>query len=448
MLAIVWRSLGASILFSLFCQSLDLWAAGISIREQSIRSGGMANAGDGVSTGDAASFFSNPASIGSLPGHSFSLGINIVSAGVEWKDGTSSSPITGLPPYESNASASSENSGGVIPSIFGSHAIGDFRIGWGFSVPAGAVNNYKKDWFGRYYAYETEVSVRSFDLAGAYNINKMITVALGIQYQTGSILLSAAGDLGLLGAQTAGTAMGQHDTIGEFSGDSTGFGGLMGVTVDLKSISIGLSVKGGVRHTAKGKQNYRDQTPEAAQVRVGAIAGGQASLAESDDAEAEIVAPQTTILGMRFEASPKMRAYASINHTKWSSNGQLVIKYNNTERVTALHYKNSLSLSVGGEFDLNKSITLRGGLGIDPSVTEDKYIAARNPDGDRVIIAFGGGYNAGKFSVDAGFSYYSIEDSKVEQSPTTHPSNASRGYFSATGSQSRTLFLLGGSMTI
>src|SRR3546814_5401796 len=58
-----------------------------------------------------------------------------------------------------------------------------------------------------------------------------------------------------------------------------------------------------------------------------------------------------------------------------------------------LDYKDSYSVSLGGEYDVSPALTLRAGTMFDRSPTHPQHLTTRVPDGDRTWLSAGATYN-------------------------------------------------------
>lgn len=409
-----------------------VFAAGTSFRDKSVRSSGMALAADGVATGETNSIFANPAVIGSFDKHSFALALTYASAEREYKN-------TSPGATSSNESVSDS---GIIPTLSAVHPINDkIGIGWGFHALSIGSIEAESDFFGRYHNTRSTTRVTSFDVMGNYKVNKMISVGLGIQYQMVEGLQARMVDGGLLsgGALPAGSA----DFEAEVTGTSSSAGFLFGLAfAPQDNLSIGFGFRSGIKHTLEGDQKYKDQNAFASGVR-------QASpfLANTIKSEMGVEVPATYILGGRFQLNKKLGLNASFNFTEYSALDELVVKYPDfptQSDTTILKYSDSLSVGLGADFALSNAIVLRGGLGIDGDVGNDKYRSPITAAGS-TILAFGGSYLAANFSIDASFSYYLMDDFKIDQKANLYPDNILRGDLKADVTTSVWYFGLGGS---
>ncbi len=417
------------------------WASGLALRQQSVRSSSMALAGDGVANGDATSVFANPATVTSADQQTFTLGLTYVSMDKEWSEGKSSIPST--------SSSTSITESGTAPALAGMHPITkQFSVGWGFSVPFGGSVDYKKDWIGRYYGTKTQFEVRSFDVVGGFRLNKMVGFGAGLQYQMADATIARAADLGtIVGSKDPSLANpGKMDSVIEFKGDSSGTGFVFGVSVDPTStLHLGLGYRSPVKHKLKGDSVWQDQSAMAGTVR-GQL-GAAMPVFKDNKAELEMTAPQVINLGGEFELSKAVSLFANINRTQWSSISDLTIEYPSANAVnrTQLNYHNTTSVSLGGAFALNHNFSVRGGLGFDPEVADDKDKTPATVDGDRRVIGLGGTFSTKEFAVDAGLTYYNVSDYTVDQKKTSYSDNNLRGDLSAKTSTSIMTYMIGGS---
>ena len=428
-------SFSLSLLFMTGFSTLSL-GAGVSLREQSIRSASMAMAADGVGVGDAASLYANPASIGNLSGQHISLGLRSVSSSAEWKGTGAGSTV------ETSQSAKSKN--GMLPSLHGVHAINDkVNVGWGVAPTFGASVEYEDNWMGRYYSEEIALSNLVLDVVGSYKVSDNLVVGGGVYYSQSSFTLATAVDIGRLTQAAGGTPFAQDSSM-TFEGDSAGAGYSLGALYKpMDNLTVGLGFRSALVNEYEGSVTYKDSSAQAAAFRSTASATN-ATLAASSDATVRTVQPQIATLGISYDLDVGSSLFVNINQTKWSSNGRLDVKYNNGFTGEEIDYEDTLSYSIGGQYQLDEAITLRGGVGIDPEVaTTAASKGVRGVDGNRTIVALGGGYKVSDYTFDFGYSMYMIDEVKVARAESL-----TKSALNAKGNSTLSFFMLGGSMTL
>ncbi len=102
-------------------------------------------------------------------------------------------------------------------------------------------------------------------------------------------------------------------------------------------------------------------------------------------------------------------------------------------------YRNTWNLSVGTDYYVSDTMTLRGGVGFDQSPARDLYRNVQAPDIDRYAIALGGHYQATKaVGFDLGWTHLFIRDASIN--PPVQVTGAQQTFTNGTVSSEADVF--------
>tara|TARA_B100000678_G_scaffold291050_1_gene305979 strand:+ start:771 stop:1301 length:531 start_codon:yes stop_codon:yes gene_type:complete len=129
--------------------------------------------------------------------------------------------------------------------------------------------------------------------------------------------------------------------------------------------------------------------------------------------------PASTELGVRWTATDKLRVYADMIWTDWSSLEALELDYENPDQpnsIEELNYQDAGRYSLGFDYDISPGWTLRAGYAFDQTPVQPESRSARIPDNDRHVLAVGASWNASEtWSVDLAYNRIEIEDVEFYQ---------------------------------
>ena len=124
------------------------------------------------------------------------------------------------------------------------------------------------------------------------------------------------------------------------------------------------------------------------------------------DARAPITLPDSLSASAVFRAGEKTRILAGWEWTNWSVFDAIRIESagGNPISTSPQNYKDSMSVHLGGEYDVSDRLTLRAGVATDSTPTVDAWRTSRVPDGDRTWLTAGASWKVSD-SLEARFSY-------------------------------------------
>lgn len=363
-------------------------ASGYAVREQSPVAQGTSQAGAAARGDDPSFMFFNPAAIG------WSTGI-VVSTGV-----------SGIIPSSSNTSGSgtraaifggSPISGGLGGSAGYAAALGNFAVSarlseqWAIGVtgntPWGLTTKYENDYVGRYHALTS--TLRSFNLSPsiAWRPLPNLVVAAGLQIQGLQARLSSAVDYGAAGATNpllarAGFAPGAFDGRATTRGSSTDVGWTVGVQWEpITGTRVGLGFRSAIFSRLQGGAQF-DGVP--------ALLSTSVNFANTP-ITAKVATPEVLTFGVSHRIGERWTALAGAEWTNWSRFRELRIDFANgrAPSVTDERWRNTAFVSLGGEYRMTDTVTLRAGVAWDQSPVPAATRTPRIPDSNRYWLSAG-----------------------------------------------------------
>jgi len=415
-------------LVTFFClASTPALAAGYGLREHSTEAMGEAYAG-AVATGSDAGFLSyNPAAAGATQGGDFAI------SAVSIMPGSSANYTTALTaagtPAGGNAQPKDFIRNAIVPDIAIRQRLDDrLSVGVSLSVPWGLSTKYPNGWAGRYYALGSKLAIVNITPVVAYDIAPGVTIAGGLQVQHATGSLSAAVDIGTLGALSGlpGSVPGAEDGSSTFKGAAWGYGYVLGARAELDDgWTLGISYRSQVHHTLSGPWTFQMDS-----VGLGAAIRSATTLLSDTRAKAKLTTPGDLQFGMRKQFAEDWTILASADWTDWSSFKNLTVVAANPVQpndVTVANWKGSWLLALGAEYAASDAIALRAGAALDQTPVPDLTLESRVPDADRTWLAAGGTWHATP-ALDLKLSYgHLFNDTRSFTQTSAMTGNALRG---------------------
>jgi long-chain fatty acid transport protein len=395
-------------------------ASGFQIRENSAQNMGRAFAGMATSIGDAAAVTNNPAAMSTFEETTVRNDISLIDLTADFEGGGTTAVGTPL----------SGNDGGdpgdlaVVPALAAviplSGALDNVTFGASVTAPFGLKTEYDRNWVGRYNAVTSDVKIVDLTLAASIAITDRFSVGVGLITERADVTLTNAIDYG-----TAICAAGnpancfnpafpfrpqQNDGFLEVAGDDTSVGWLVGLHArPTDRLTIGLSHRSEIDHDLEGTADFT--APAAVTAALGPQVADQAIYAP-------LTTPSVTTVGVRFDVTDDARVMLDYQRTGWSSLDAVRIfrSANNTLLgFEEFNWKDSDLWALGGEFDLSDAFTLRAGVAMDETPSNDDDRTPRLPDEDRMLYSFGLSWKVSeRMTVDAAYTRIEIDDPTVD----------------------------------
>jgi long-chain fatty acid transport protein len=378
--------------------STQAMAAGFALNEQSISGMGTSFAGRSSSADDATTLFGNPAGMSRLKREEVSFGMAAINAKTDIKN-TSGAP--------------GSNDGDMVP--FTAVPMGYYvnplnekwAVGVGVYVPFGLITDYESGFSGRYHGDYSEVRVITVQPTVSYRFNEKLSVGFGPTFNRIDGQLESA----------VRSPIGASDSRVKIKGDDTALGFNIGMLYEISpQTRIGATYHSKVDYTLEGDTRVSGNDPA-----LGAIgAYGQY------DASLDLETPESIDFSLTHELNDQLTIYGGAMLTRWSRLESIVVEnkgvapgpasasFSTIEEEQDWH--DTWSYALGAAYKLNKEWTLRTGVALDQSPTNNTHRSPRIPTGDRTAVSFGLAWNpTDDMTVDLAYSYLWEEDTKIRQ---------------------------------
>ena len=387
-------------------------ASGFQLKENSVKSLGSAFAGAGVRDDDSSVVVNNPATMARFEGTTFQADVMAIDPGIEFQgSGTDAlgRPLTGGDGGDAGDIA-------AVPALSVIHKLDNgLAFGAMISAPFGLKTEYDNGWQGRYFGQKSEVEIVDLTLSAALDIvPDRFSVGAGLIYSRADVTLSQAIDFGTALFSNPATrplpfALPQAaDGFAEVQGDDTGFGFIVGANFSpTDKLAIGLSYRSEIDYELSGSVDWTVPDNVAA---VFAASPTTRPLFQDGSITADLTTPSVTSVDVRYDFTDRFAMMATWAETGWESMREVRIDFANPDpdSVEPFDWRDTEFMSLGGEFKLNDSFTLRAGVAYDETPTPIETRSPRLPDDDRTWYSVGGTWTASE-ALELNFGYTYLE---------------------------------------
>jgi long-chain fatty acid transport protein len=391
--------------------STQLFAGGFAINEQSISGMGTGFAGHSSSAEDASTVSGNPAGMARLKREQFTLG----AAGIYAN--------TDIDHSRSTLGGSSE--GDMVPTIgipmgYYVKPLDDhWAVGVGVYVPFGLATDYEHGFAGRYWADKSVVKVITFQPTVSYAFNDKVSIGIG------PTINRLDGELTSRTINAANPVSGGDGQV-KLTGDDTAIGFKAGILIQATDRTrLGLTYQSKVDYTVKGDTKVRNLRPSPVLPAFNFKA----------DASLDLTTPESIDLSFTHELNDRWTLYAGSTWTRWSRVQALTIENSGNRTATALglgeiseeqNWHDTWAHAIGAAYKLNAQWTLRTGVSVDQSPTNNVDRSPRIPTGDRRVFSVGSSYSpTDDLTLDFAYAYLK------EESVDINLVSASKGAYSS-----------------
>ncbi len=405
-------------------------ASGFQLKENSVKAMGRAFAGSGVAEGDASVVVNNPATMTSFEGTTIQSDVTVVDLNAKFEGGgyagvgfgPAATPLTG---------GDGGNAGDVtpIPAMSIIHKFGNgLTVGAMVSAPFGLKTEYESGWVGRYSALTSDVKTVDLTLSLAYEIvPDRFSVGAGIVYERAEAELSKAVDFGsALFANPATRPLPfarpqARDGEAVITGDDTGIGYILGVNFrPTDKLAIGLSHRSEIDHELQGSADWT--VPGDVATILGS-SPSTAPLFRDGNALAKLTTPSVTSLSVAYQFNDQLTLMADYAETDWHSLKEIRIEFANPDpdSVEDFSWGDTRFWSIGAEYKLSDTFTLRGGYAYDETPTTFATRTPRLPDEDRRWYSIGLTWNMSEqVEINAGYTRIEPDSPKIGVRESVH----------------------------
>lgn len=388
---------------------LPVAAGAFYIPQQSIDGVGRAFVGNTAVARDAATVFANPAGMTMLDGPEITVGASGLFLDLDLDNSRSTASAPGT--LGAGAPLSGNDGGSpidprVVPNLYLALPVvdRDLWFGIGLTMPFGISVEYKDDWFGRYNAIESSLTVVNIGPVVGYRVTDVLSIGGGIDIQYADAkLINAIPDPFVPGGPTAAS-----DGRSKLTGDDWAWGVNAGVLLQpSEKTRVGLHYRSAIDYNIEG----------TARIRTPASFGGTTS---TRDAETDLDLPDVVSLDIAHQLTPSLTLLAGGSWFAWSRFDELRIKTDDLDNeVTKQGYRNSITAGVAAECALTDAWTLRTGFQYDQSPTRNATRNTGLPDGDRYWLAAGVGFApTAALRFDVAYAHTFFEEVDIDQTQT------------------------------
>ena len=366
-------------------------ASGFALIEQNGSGLGNAYAGGAASAEDASTIFYNPAGMSRLSGKQIAVAGSLIKPSAKFtNNGSSPAAASGQPLGGNGGDAGSL---ALLPNAyFAMDIIPQMKFGLGINAPFGLKTEYEAGWAGRFQALKSEVKTINVNPTLSYQVNEMVSLGVGLDYQKINAELT---NNVVLGLGVVGTAK----LTGSDNAWGYNLGALFQVNPDTR---VGVAYRSSINYKLSGDL---------------LVTGPTGTTVKDPSVTADIKTPDSLSLSAFNQINSSWDFMGDITWTGWGKFNELRVVDSSTGATASLtneNWKNTYRVSVGANFHYNDQWTSRMGIAFDQSPVEDQYRTARIPDNSRTWLSIGGQYKPNKESaLDFGYAHLFVKDASI-----------------------------------
>jgi long-chain fatty acid transport protein len=403
--------------------------AAFQLKENSAKGLGRAFAGSGSAPGDASVVVTNPAAMRHLKETQFQADLSIISFGAEFEGGGRlvgpTGPGTGFP--ISGGNGGDAGTVAPVPAAYFHTMLGEkTHLGASLSVPFGFKTEYDRNWVGRYHGVKTDLKTADLGLSLSYDVNPYVSFGGSVFVERLEVDLSNAVDVGTVmysrGGGPLGFAPGNADVYSQLEGSSNDWGYTLGTLLSFNERThMGLSYRSKVKHDiTNGKATF---SATNAQATAGLSVLNAQGLFVNTGGKAKIELPASATLSFTREVNDKLTFMFDYSRTFWKPSFDAVtvdFASNQPNNVLPFNYRDTSFTSLGADYKLSDTLTLRGGVAYDQTPTTAEHRDVRVPDTTRKWLSMGLSWTPSeKAEYNFGYTHLFTKDPTVNQVSAT-----------------------------
>mgnify|MGYP000526263163 FL=1 len=395
-------------------------AAAFQLKENSAKGLGRAFAGSGSAQGDASIIAVNPAGMRQLDGTLVQGDLSAISFKAEFEG-------TGRKPTGQAQTGGDGGDAGMIapvPAAYFHMPIGEkAHFGVSLTAPFGFKTDYDNGWVGRYSGLKTDLKAIDLGFAASYDVNPYVSFGASVFVEHLTIELSNNIDFGTALAQSRvpGFAPGSADGKLTMEGDNNAVGWTIGGLFSPNDDThIGISYRSKVEHKITGGDATFDVPANAAAV----LAVAQPGSYVNTSGKATVTLPASATFSVTHNFTDRFTMMADVTRTAWSTAfDSVTIDYGSNQADSKLDfsYRDTTFASIGGDYKVSDTVTLRAGVAYDQTPTTDAHRDVRVPDTSRKWLSFGLGWTPSEnMEYNFGYTHLFTSDPNVNIAGTTN----------------------------
>jgi long-chain fatty acid transport protein len=389
-------------------------AGSFYVQEQSTRAQGRANAGVGADKG-VQSLWWNPAAIAGtqrevyLGMHGLILDSDVDNRGssLTYNIPTPGGVVSRTAPVNGDPHVHEVVESGIVPNFAVSMPIGDrFNVGLAVQAPYNFTTKYEPTDFARYDALTSELRSANVSLVAAMTVTDWLDIGAGFDAQYAKATLSSALP-NVSAAVLSPTFVLSPSTDGrnQLEGDGWDYGWNAGAQMHFGKLDLGLSYRSKIEHELEGSVNISGLN--------GAILAANPNANVSADGGASFTTPWYATVSARYAVNDRLTLNAQVNQIGWSEFDAIRVAYTGGGSTIVQDYDDVTTGAIGFDYKIDPSMTVRAGLGYDPTPTPDDHRTARIPDGDRWLYTAGVSKTVGSMTFDGAVTYIDIATAQI-----------------------------------
>lgn len=413
--------------------------AAFQLKENSAKGQGRAFAGSASAPDDAAIVANNPAGMRLLDGRQLQFDLSTISFSAKYQgDGGRYAGPTGAGMGLPISGGNGGDAGKIapLPAAYFHLPFGEndnMHLGASLTVPFGFETKYDRDWVGRYIGTKTKLEAIDAALAFSYDVNPYVSFGASVFVERLDIDLAGAMDLGAaLYGKVPGFTPGSADAYNRIKGNNTEVGYTLGGLFSIdENTNIGLTYRSQMNHKIDdGSVRFTADTTSGQQAL--AVLQSQGLFVNSKGkATVKLPASATISFTHRFEGP--WSVMADVTRTGWSKFDKVNVNLDSGQVLPlSFGYRDTTFASIGADYRLNDTLTLRGGVAYDQTPTTVEHRDVRVPDNSRKWLSLGLSWKPSE-RIEYNVGYTHLFASKPEIDALSSYSSTLVGEYKVTG---------------
>ena len=413
--------------------------AAFQLKENSAKGQGRAFAGSASAPDDAAIVANNPAGMRLLDGRQLQFDLSTISFSAKYQgDGGRYAGPTGAGMGLPISGGNGGDAGKIapLPAAYFHLPFGEndnMHFGASLTVPFGFETKYDRDWVGRYIGTKTKLEAIDAALAFSYDVNPYVSFGASVFVERLDIDLAGAMDLGAaLYGKVPGFTPGSADAYNRIKGNNTAVGYTLGGLFSIdENTNIGLTYRSQMNHKIDdGSARFTADTTSGQQAL--AVLQSQGLFVNSKGkATVKLPASATISFTHRFEGP--WSVMADVTRTGWSKFDKVNVNLDSGQVLPlSFGYRDTTFASIGADYRLNDTLTLRGGVAYDQTPTTVEHRDVRVPDNSRKWLSLGLSWKPSE-RIEYNVGYTHLFASKPEIDALSSYSSTLVGEYKVTG---------------
>ncbi|NJD11432.1 MAG: hypothetical protein FIB01_13680 [Gemmatimonadetes bacterium] len=144
----------------------------------------------------------------------------------------------------------------------------------------------------------------------------------------------------------------------------------------------------------------------------GGVAAAFNSTLAAQSIKASLPMPAQAVLGLAFQAAPKLLLLGDFQYTWWSSFKEIKVDFEKAPDLTRYeNYKNTSAFRVGADYAFSDAFVLRAGGLVHNAAAPDEVVTPLLPEANRKEATIGAGINLTKaIELNAAYQYLQQDD--------------------------------------